>query len=348
MEGDYEYFSIEDFVWDEDFRHWVLTRDAESELYWKSWLVANPGRKEEIETAADIVRSLKVNDYKPGKEEVAKNIDDIFLKINGKEGKAKKANPVFKWVVAAGIAGILFISILPFTRNSTRDLVSSQTNADSLVQLVNTGSEKKEFRLPEGSVVVLESQATLKISKHFGRSGNRTAYLLGSAFFNVAKDSSRPFYVYNDKMEVRVLGTAFKVHSRSPSEKKVEVLTGLVKVTYPFESQNPVNRQSVLISRNKQVTINEKGMNLGLVESPVLDKVKAVSFDYDVTSVSKIFNNLEEAYGIKVQFGNEVGKRTFSGNLTERNFMEKITIVCKAINCRFETTNGMITVTAGN
>ena len=57
-------------------------------------------------------------------------------------------------------------------------------------------------------------------------------YLEGNAFFDVAKDAHRPFYVYSGDIVVRVLGTSFKVAiDKESGDITVLVTTGKVAVT---------------------------------------------------------------------------------------------------------------------
>lgn len=65
-----------------------------------------------------------------------------------------------------------------------------------------------------------------------GMSGkNRTLYLNGEAYLDVARDESRPFEVITDRMSVSVLGTSFNVEAYHDEERQSVVLvSGKVKV----------------------------------------------------------------------------------------------------------------------
>lgn len=70
-----------------------------------------------------------------------------------------------------------------------------------------------QVQLSDGTLVHLNAGTTLKYPVKFIAGQNRTVYLDGEAFFDVAKDKEHPFIVNADKLNVRVLGTHFNVSS---------------------------------------------------------------------------------------------------------------------------------------
>lgn len=92
----------------------------------------------------------------------------------------------------------------------------------------------KHIILPDGTAVTLSSNSTLIVSNEFNQS-NREIKLLGEAYFQVAKDASRPFIISSDNFETQVLGTSFWV-----KQNIVEVSTGRVKVSNLLDRENYV------------------------------------------------------------------------------------------------------------
>lgn len=109
----------------------------------------------------------------------------------------------------------------------------------------STSSELvKHIILPDGTAVTLSSNSTLIVSNEFNQS-NREIKLLGEAYFQVAKDASRPFIISSDNFETQVLGTSFWVKPNI-----VEVSTGRVKVSNSLDRENYVilnAKQKVLL-----------------------------------------------------------------------------------------------------
>jgi len=89
---------------------------------------------------------------------------------------------------------------------------------------------KTTIELPDSSVVVLNSGSTLSYPDKF-EAGSRTVKLVGEAFFEVKKNSKRPFYVKTKDVTIRVWGTKFNVKSY-PDENTSEttLVSGSVEI----------------------------------------------------------------------------------------------------------------------
>ena len=83
-------------------------------------------------------------------------------------------------------------------------------------QYSTTFGEWKTITLPDGSVVELNANSLLTITKHWSENNNRTVWLTGEAFFKVKKIPSTKckFIVKTKDLKVEILGTSFNVNSR--------------------------------------------------------------------------------------------------------------------------------------
>lgn len=81
----------------------------------------------------------------------------------------------------------------------------------------------------DGTRVHLNYNTTLKYPPHFGTT-TRTVYLDGEAYFQVAKDSKRPFRVITANGVVKQYGTTFNVNTHVPGITKVVLVKGSVSV----------------------------------------------------------------------------------------------------------------------
>jgi transmembrane sensor len=58
----YNQYSSEDFIWDTDFRNWVLNPTQENYRMWDNWLEENPDRSEVIRQAREVVLALQCDE----------------------------------------------------------------------------------------------------------------------------------------------------------------------------------------------------------------------------------------------------------------------------------------------
>lgn len=89
--------------------------------------------------------------------------------------------------------------------------------------------EQMRVLMADGSTVVLNSKTTLEYPEYFSRR-KREVKLHGEAFFEVAKDAKRPFFVHTDGLSVRVAGTRFNLNTSSPRATSLYLQQGKVIV----------------------------------------------------------------------------------------------------------------------
>jgi transmembrane sensor len=94
--------------------------------------------------------------------------------------------------------------------------------------LATSAAQRQMVTLADGSVAELNARTSLAVSL---RGHDRRVRLsAGEAYFSVAKDPSRPFYVETPAGTVRVTGTHFNVRADDPATLEVTVIEGSVAV----------------------------------------------------------------------------------------------------------------------
>jgi len=205
---------------------------------------------------------------------------------------------------------------------------------------VNQTDRSQTVYLVDGTRIILQPGSGIRHAA-FLQKDKREVYLQGNAFFDVAKDAHRPFYVYSGDLVVRVLGTSFKVATDKESgDITVLVTTGKVAVT---RKTSPL-RQPLILTTNQVAWY--KGHTRDLVQLNARKKdlapdpiptAPAISFNFDETPVIEIFQTLENAYGIPFHYD----KATFSNcvlttSMSDESLEDKIRIICEAIGASYE------------
>src|SRR5437660_61410 len=78
----YEHYSVEDFVWDEAFRNWVLVPNPHSTAFWENWLQQHPEKENIIRQAIEVVRSLTINMEKLSRQKKEEIIANTMERLN--------------------------------------------------------------------------------------------------------------------------------------------------------------------------------------------------------------------------------------------------------------------------
>ena len=127
--------------------------------------------------------------------------------------------------------GIFFISGLSY------HIYQSQSEESKLVA-VTARDEVKELMLPDGTKVWLNKHTTLKYPREFSEKG-RNVYMEGEAYFEVKRNTAKPFIVRSEAMQVRVLGTVFNLKSDKTNRSAVATLIkGEIEVKGNHEEGN--------------------------------------------------------------------------------------------------------------
>ncbi|MDN5211008.1 FecR domain-containing protein [Fulvivirgaceae bacterium BMA12] len=146
---------------------------------------------------------------------------------NEKGNKGKFTIPVFK--VVASIVIIIGLGATIYSTFFEPDKINYITKSTQKGQ-------KATIMLSDGSSVRLNARSTIIFPETFS-TDRRTITLIGEAFFEVQKDTSRPFVVKTGSLNTTVLGTSFNVKARE-SHKYIEVTVATGKVQVSVGSGN--------------------------------------------------------------------------------------------------------------
>jgi ferric-dicitrate binding protein FerR (iron transport regulator) len=115
--------------------------------------------------------------------------------------------------------------------------------------------QRLEIELDDGTIIVADAGSEIQYPKTF--SNRRDIYLKGEAYFEVAKDPERPFYVHANHALVCVIGTKFNIRAWHENP-KVTVSVNEGKIT--LSQANGELQKSVTLSKNEMSLITPKNM----------------------------------------------------------------------------------------
>jgi len=226
---------------------WNLTAETLSNLNFQSTVFAD-------NSEAELAFENHVNRMKKA------DVDFGDIELNSIEGGASKIITSKKWFIAFGILaggtalffGLRSMIVTPESYNKKKSTLS---------QVSTKPGSRTQIQLPDGSVVRLNSSSSLTYDKNFGKN-IREVSLTGEAFFEVTKDSSHPFIIHTNVIDIKVVGTAFNVKSY-PNETNTEtsLIRGKVEVTVKNRSNEKIylepNEKLVVANDNPNSTIDK-------------------------------------------------------------------------------------------
>lgn len=168
-----------------------------------------------------------------------------------------------------------------------------------------------QLRLEDGTNVWLNAETELRFPIAFG-DNERRIFLKGEAYFDVAKDSRRPFVVCVGDVDVTALGTEFNI---SAVQGGGEVLTTLVDGSVRVVNEDGAD----CILTPAEQAVCKKGMaeiKVQKVNTNLYTSWKDGYYTFDKQPLGEIMRTLERWYDMKVVFADEIAEKLrFSGRL---------------------------------
>lgn len=140
-------------------------------------------------------------------------------------------------------------------------LIPRNTNPPAAAEQVHAEKgTRTRLTLPDGSVVWLNADSRLTYGNDFN-GARREVFLEGEAYFDVVKNSDKPFIIRTPRMNVKVLGTTFNIRAYpGDSTAETTLVRGSVEVSNTGAGMKPV----ILKPQEKLVLYlygQENGMN---------------------------------------------------------------------------------------
>ncbi|SKB46949.1 FecR family protein [Dyadobacter psychrophilus] len=188
-----------------------------------------------------------------------------------------------------------------------------------------------EMLLPDGSKVWLNASSSIRFPSVFPAS-ERKVEITGEAYFEVARDKSRPFSVKFNKSEVQVLGTSFNI------------------MAYPEEgpSKTTLVEGSVFIKNVNQNTKLKPGQQAavlptGKIKTQYIALDEAIAwkngmFYFKDAGIEEVMRQLSRWYDVEVSYSGKIPVRQFTGRVSRNVNLSEVSGMLRyaGVNCRIE------------
>ena len=141
------------------------------------------------------------------------------------------------WIQMAAAILILIVGVW-----AGHYIYKRQTYQSTALVTLKTQNKVLTDTLPDGSIVHMNKNSSLSYTENF--KARREIKLIGEAFFTVKHDESLPFTVHAANVNIRDVGTAFNVKSKT-GYVEIIVETGIVQVSKNASSVRLKEREMV-------------------------------------------------------------------------------------------------------
>jgi len=237
-------------------------------------------------------------------------------------------------ILLTTIVLVIFSTSLYFSKyyNATRKVVQVDIYAGKGI--------RKEVKLPDGTLVRLNSDSKLSYDLDMQSHSQRDVILIGEAFFKVAHDKKRPFIVKTNKVAIKVLGTEFNVRDY-PGDKESEttLIKGSIELTINDRSDQKFllkpSEKLALVKNTKKAL--EKGTgsvlkidNISPVKLGDHEYIEEISwtenkFVFENESFEDMIPKLERWYNVKIILNDPtIRSYRFTGVFIKENIVQAL------------------------
>lgn len=280
---------------DEILAKWLTNTASEDEL-----VVLKKWAGQSVENL-ELIENLQKTWDQDTAEPVLVNVD---AKANEIWASAMVEHPKQPWrrdLLVRYAAAILLLagSLLWVSKNSDfgkSEQIDSLSIAPTFILRENIPGQKTKVLLPDGTIAYLNSSSSIKYLESF-EGLERRVVLKGEAFFEVAKDATKPFIVESKNIETVALGTAFNINTFNLNEIRISLIEGKLGI-------NHIDSTDILATLNpgKELLINPTTQQF-LEQSFEIEDVlgwKHGKLVFNHASLEEVTRRLERWYGVTI------------------------------------------------
>jgi ferric-dicitrate binding protein FerR (iron transport regulator) len=318
---DFTNYSINDFVADESFQAFVADADSEAGHFWQAWLAAHPAQKADADQAYALVQGLGPYQLYPVPAEL-KHQELLRLR---QSLEAARPQPWLRWQrgtrLLVGTSAAALLAVVGWWQWSA--------STGPTTQYAAAPNQQRTLTLPDGSVVVLNGNATLTTATQWTAKAPREVWLTGEAYFQVTHlaalavrdiagaPANAKFVVHAGGLDIAVLGTQFNVNNQ-PTGTKVVLSSGKVAV----DRHAWFTRENLLMQPGDLVETSTAAPTLARrhVQPALYSAWTQGHLQLQQTSMRDIVQLLRDDYGWQVQVADSaLLNQTLTGLLPANN-----------------------------
>jgi ferric-dicitrate binding protein FerR (iron transport regulator) len=271
--------------------------------------------------------------------------EDAIRELKGNRFRLFPLSQVWKYAAVAAIIILVasggyftFINQYPAGIYPNGQLLSEVSMETSI-------NEMRTETLPDGTVVHLNRETNLSYDRATFNKNRREVRLSGEAFFEVAKNKQKPFFIHYKDLLVHVTGTAFTITSyKEMANTSVWVKNGTVEV-----SRN--QKLLATLTKDKRLVYDEAKQACKTTEE---DWNKTAGWldgklVFTDANADELKTRLKQFYGVELNIENKAISRVENVNavfLKEDGIRETMESIALSCNVKYKINGNRITITA--
>ncbi|HEY9261998.1 FecR family protein [Chitinophaga sp.] len=219
--------------------------------------------------------------------------------------------------------------------NDKGKLVYNVAGNSSNEMMFNTLSTPRggeyQLVLPDGTKVWLNAASSLRFPTKFAGK-DRTVYLTGEAYFDVAQNAGQPFLVQlKNGLKVAVLGTAFNIMAYDDEAAvNTTLVSGKVKVAQ-------INGSSVVLAPSQQALLPKDSQEFEVSDADIDKNIawKTGMFEFDDDDITTVMRQLARWYDVNVKFNGPVPDKHYTGSIRKQSTLSQALHILKTAGIQY-------------
>jgi ferric-dicitrate binding protein FerR (iron transport regulator) len=325
---------------------WLVTREitgeitSEEKTELESLLVASPLDQEKFKLTEKFWRQEGYADQSSDSDEALKK---ILARINENQKEVKSRTvflPLFRKLAVAAMA-IFMVGVGFYSYQEYQD-----PEAVALIERHNGTGMRSMITLSDGTRIWLNADSKVSYPEMFV-GDTREVHLTGEAFFSVAHNTQKPFYIQLNKASIRVVGTSFNVKAYSNEENiQTSVLTGKVAFISRTEKSQSLNDTVYLVKNNKVTySLSTGKMETGITNAQDDREWINGKLICKSETLESIARQLERNFGKQVVIKDpKVGQYRFTGTFEESSLEEILQYLAMTRSFKYSITEKALVI----
>ncbi|MBR8537253.1 FecR domain-containing protein [Carboxylicivirga sediminis] len=199
----------------------------------------------------------------------------------------------------------------------------------------NQTTTSKTDTLPDGSIVTLNQGSQLSYLSQ-AEDMHRHMELQGEAFFDVVRDTLRPFIVKAGMGGIRVLGTRFNVKVTNSSNVTVDVESGLVELFYPVVSSGDTLRLELKAGERGILSHTQQNLR-STTSTPSSLFWKDRTLLFKNKPLQEVFKVLEQSYDVHINCNdNNINLTNLTATFKDKEVHEVLDVIAATFDIVYE------------
>lgn len=212
-------------------------------------------------------------------------------------------------------------------------------NDTSLNVLSTARGETYSVKLPDGSIVKLNSESSITYAMNFLHTQKRKITLSGEAYFEVAHHSDKPFIIHYKNQMAEVLGTAFNINAYDNENVVITTLVnGSLRVSTPLGPPK-------ILSPGNAAFYDGKTIKTTAVDLAEYTAWRHGKFYFNKSPFDEVARQFSRWYDIDIQYVNgKVPNTKFSGEMNRNVSLKTVLSYFKELGIKFKLENRKLIV----